>query len=416
VQAVKKSQCNPELVRKIYHSSLFGFAIVCNFSISLSQISLGIALLCAIYLYNKEQLELVPAAFNKAYGFLFLAAFLSVFQADHKSVALEELIKYSMILVFYLPFLACLTEDFKKKMLIALIATASLTSVFAIANVFAGNMLNDRAKGFFSTSITYGECQAMVALLIATVILSGYNNKKHLLALISAFILVTGAMISTMARGAWLGFACGLIVLTVRFPRKMLPLIMVLAVSVGPIIWFTPSLRSRIESLSLSRNLANAPKNIEGNFESAAMQSNFERLLIWTRGFIIASPQPNFGIGLKNVKPKYRELATDYEKFEDRLIYGHQHSNFMQFFVETGFLGLSAFFIFLIAFLRFLLSGWKADSSINTALNAGALAIFVCFIATGLTEHSWSDEEVAMMAFFLTGLLLGACNLKAIKV
>ncbi len=106
VQAINNSQSSPELARKIYHSSLFGFAIVCNFSISLSQISLGIALLCAIYLYKKEELKLVPTPFIKAYGFLFLAAFLSVFQADLKLVALEELVKYAMILVFFFFFLA----------------------------------------------------------------------------------------------------------------------------------------------------------------------------------------------------------------------------------------------------------------------------------------------------------------------
>jgi hypothetical protein len=38
----------------------------------------------------------------------------------------------------------------------------------------------------------------------------------------------------------------------------------------------------------------------------------------------------------------------------------------------------------------------------------GAAAIFVCFIVTGFTEHSWGDEEVIMMAFFLSGLLMNS--------
>jgi hypothetical protein len=48
----------------------------------------------------------------------------------------------------------------------------------------------------------------------------------------------------------------------------------------------------------------------------------------------------------------------------------------------------------------------NSQSEFLKSARTGAFAIFVCFLTFGLTEHAWGDEEVGMMAFFLTGLLL----------
>jgi len=91
--------------------------------------------------------------------------------------------------------------------------------------------------------------------------------------------------------------------------------------------------------------------------------------------------------------------------FEHRLnlIYGHQHNNFMQIFAMYGFLGLVAFFHFIIATVKFLLT---ADCNACNHHAMGAIAIFAGFIFFGFTEFCWGDEEVIMLAFFLSGLLM----------
>jgi O-antigen ligase len=392
---------------KLYAGGLIAFAIFCNFSISLSQISLGLALIGAFFLHRNGQLELKKAPIKETFLFFALTGVLSIFQAEDKIRAITELKKFLIILVFYLAWWPKMKDDLHKKIITVLIATATLTAILSLADVAMGKMLNDRAKGFFSTAITFGECQAMVSTVILTWLLIGGNSWKQFSALLGSLFLVSGSMISTMSRGSWLGFLIGMSVLVFRFPRKMLPIVIILGLVTTPIILSTPSLRARLESLSISKNLENMNNSINGSFESAAMASNFERLTIWTRGFEIAAKHSNFGVGMNNVKQKYFELASDYERQNSFLIYGHQHNNFMQFFAMTGLIGLTAFFIFLVSIFKFFFQKAKfAQNSWHQSMSLGAAAVFMCFIATGLSEYSWGDEEVAMMAFFVTGLMM----------
>ncbi len=384
--------------------SLLLFAIVGNFSISLSQISLGLALISTVILYRRGELELRPAPLAAPFMFIALAGLLSVFVAGEKMRALTEMKKFFVILVFYLAWWPTISADFKKKLLTAFVITATLTSILALHNVAMGKMLNDRARGFFSTSITFGECQAMVAVVIITWLLAGTATRKGTIGLAISGLLVIASMISTMSRGAWLGFTAGLLALTIRFPQRMLPIMLILGLIAGPVIMSVPVLRSRVESFSISRNLEALQQPLNGNFDSAALASNYERLNIWTRGFKMNENRSFFGVGMNNVKQEFYQLASDYERESGWLIYGHQHSNFMQFYAMTGMLGLCAFFIFLIATFKFLFNQ-PPSNDWNNSLAMGAFAVFATFILTGLTEYSWGDEEVAMMAFFTTGLL-----------
>ncbi|MFZ5951008.1 MAG: O-antigen ligase family protein [Candidatus Rifleibacteriota bacterium] len=383
--------------------SLLLFAIVGNFSISLSQISLGLALISTVILHRRGELELRPAPLAAPFMFIALAGLLSVFVAGEKMRALTEMKKFFVILVFYLAWWPPISADFKKKLLTGFVITATLTSILALHNVAMGKMLNDRARGFFSTSITFGECQAMVAIVIITWLLAGTATRKGAVGLAVSGLLVIASMISTMSRGAWLGFAAGLLVLMIRFPRRMLPIMFAVALVSAPVIWFTPALRSRIEAFDIRKNLEAMSRPMTKE-DSAAMVSNYLRMNIWQQGFRMTENRSVFGVGLNNVKKEFYELASDYEKQHDFLIFGHQHSNFMQFYAMTGLLGLCAFFIFLVTVFKFLLNFFPADNW-NTRMAMGSVAVFTAFILTGLTEYSWGDEEVAMMAFFIVGIL-----------
>lgn len=382
------------------------FAIVGNFSISLSQIALGLALIGTTIAVRQGRMKLHPAPLAGPFIFLALAGLFSVFVAADKMRALTEMKKFLVLFVFYLAYWPPLSESFKKKLLTAFVITASLTAIMALSDVALGKMLNDRARGFFSTSITFGECQAMVAIVIITWLLAGTASKGGFAALAGSLLLVVASMISTMSRGAWLGFLSGVLVLTLRFPRKMLPIMLILGLITAPAIWFTPALRSRIEGFSIRKTVEALNRPLTKD-DSAAVVSNYLRLNIWQRGFKMTEDSPVFGVGMNNVKQKFYNLATPYEQQHDFLIFGHQHSNFMQIYAMTGLIGLCAFFIFLVTAFKFMFKPEaNSSSSWSTRLTLGAVAVFATFIMTGLTEYSWGDEEVAMMAFFATGLLL----------
>jgi O-antigen ligase len=403
MQFLSQQQSRPA---KLYLWGLILFSIVCNFSISASQISLGLALIGALILWKQGKIELSSAPVQESFAFFAFAGFLSIFQAEEKLKALIEMKKFLIIFVFYLAWWPAIDSAFQRKLLGLFVFTSTLTGLISLGDVFMQNLADGRAKGFFSMSITFGECQAMAALVVITWLLAGIETKKKTFLLYFALIVISGSMLSSMTRGAWLGFLSGLVALGIGSPKRILPILTVFALVLVPVVSLTPSLRERIESFSISKNLKNLDNSFGDDFETASMQSNFERLTIWTRGFKMVEKNFVFGVGMNNVKRHYYRLATDYEKQNSSLIYGHQHNNFMQIFVMTGILGLSAFFTFLYEMFKFLGKACKsAPKEGSAALRKGALAVFLCFIVTGFTEYSWGDEEVAMMAFFLTGVL-----------
>jgi O-antigen ligase len=405
-QPVQNSENTISSAVKVYTVALFAYAIAGNFSISLSQIALGTALISALYMYKKDLLRIEKLPIFEPYMFFVFAGILSIFQADEKIKAIVDLKEFLVILVFYVAYHAPIKTETKRQILITMVITASITAILSLVDVALGKLIQNRAKGFFSTSITFGECQAMLAVLTATLILGGQYSKKVMAGLTICFLLTTSAMLATMSRGAWLGFAAGIFILTIKFPRKMFPTIIVCTLLSIPVINQVPSFKNRIESFNISKNLSALQNQIDGRFESPALQSNFGRLAIWTNGFKITSKNSVFGTGLDNVKNNYYKVATDKEKQLDYLIFGHQHNSFMQMLAMTGQIGLIAFFSFIIAMLGLFIKIFKNSNPVDKKLSAGALAIFSCFIATGLTEHSFGDEEVAMLAFFLSGLLI----------
>ena len=109
-----------------------------------------------------------------------------------------------------------------------------------------------------------------------------------------------------------------------------------------------------------------------------------------------------FGVGHKNIQHWYEQLSSEYEH-KKCFIFSHQHSNFMQMLAAGGLIGLTAFFFTIIAALKTL-----GEASIADCRKNSATAIFIAFILFGLTENAWGDEEVGMMAFYLTGILISS--------
>lgn len=79
----------------------------------------------------------------------------------------------------------------------------------------------------------------------------------------------------------------------------------------------------------------------------------------------------------------------------------------MQILVMSGLLSLIAFFHFIISTLKF---AWNQTAPnqlhLKAKLRRGAVSIFIAYLAFGFGEYSWGDEEVSMMALFLTGMMV----------
>ncbi|NLF96034.1 MAG: O-antigen ligase family protein [Candidatus Riflebacteria bacterium] len=386
-------------------AGLIIYAFASTFSIAASQIGLGLALIAFVALYRDGKASFKPTSFSGPYAFLVLTAIMAVFRAEYHVRALVEVKSFLVIFSFYLVYWPDTLSDQRTRILNIYLFSAALIAAFSCAHSYIFMRLGDHAQGFFSTSITFGECQALATLaLIHKLVNSRHSPGTKLMWLLALTVTMTSLILS-FTRGAWMGFAAGFAVLFVGFPRRLLPIVAVSILSFAIALHFSPYMRERISGFDVSKILTTADKSFNQNFESIAIMSSFHRLYIWQRGFTMLKDNHAFGIGAKNMKYHYYRLSTDYER-ENNLVWSHQHNNFMQMLLSYGFIGLIAFLYFIISLVKFTMTG-------TGNAQYGALAIFVCFLTFGLTEHSWGDEEVIMMTFFLTGLMICSTEEKA---
>ncbi len=391
---------------KLLMAGLIIFAIACNFSISLSQIGLGLALIGTIVLLKNKEYTTRPTPIDLSFACFAFAGFLSLFNAAETLKAIIEMKKFLIIFVFYITFWIPYSEAFQKKILGIYLSFATIISAAGIAKLYLVDVNLDRAYGFFSLPITFGECQAMALLLAISWLCTPNKSKNETAGILLSITLILSALILSFTRGAWLGFGFGFLTLLVRFPRKLLMIAVFIGIFVGLLAANDSQVRERFQSMSIKKNLQTFQRRVDAKYETDGFESNFRRLRNWQIGFDIFNSMPVFGAGMNNVKYWYKKRATEFER-NNSFIFGHQHNNFMQLMVMTGLLGLTCFFWFLLSLARLLIAAPNyIESDWQKNISKGAIAVLFCFIATGLTEYSWGDEEVAMLAFFLMGIMI----------
>lgn len=379
--------------RSLWLFGLSVYAVAAAFSISASQIGLGLAALGMFRMWLAGGFKPRWTVVELAFGGLFIAGLLSLTNAVDLWRGVSELKKFLLIVVLWLPFWPGLKPAEQRRLMGLLVASSALAGILGATGALwkvATNAWDFRSSGFYSMSITFGETQALFLLLTLSWLRSEAADSPRRLHLKGAAICQVIGLLSSFTRGAFIGFTLGLITHFRAEWRKTLAGLLVIGVLavVGAHI-----LRPDLDVFSLK---SNKPQSLGGNL----------RWTIWQNGWNMFTRYPVFGVGLNNIKPHYRAILEANPNPNDPQVYGHLHNNFLQFLVMTGITGFSAFCLLFLATARYLrrLPGTIAVPWL--ALQAyGALDIWVAFHGTGLTEYSFGDEEVAMLAFFLIGLL-----------
>ncbi len=391
---------------RLYTAGLFIFAFCCNFSISASQIGLGLALIGCIGLYRHGNIKLRATPLDLPFAFLALTGVLSVFRAEDLSRAVPEIKTYLVITCFYLSYWYDMSEEQLKRLLVVYVTSAALVGIVNGIRTPFQTLTGNRARGFFSTSMTFAECQAMALLVVCVFFATIKRDVIRQSLLLLAAAATSYSLILSKVRSAWLGLFFGFMVLLFRFPKRTALAMMFVLAAVAPVAVADPDVQDRLMSFLPSKTAEIAQAKIDDHFTSSSLQGTYHRLTIWLRGIQMLENHFIFGVGLNNTKPWFRRFASNFE-IENDMIWGHQHNNFIQILASTGLIGLIAFINFIIATLFF---SWQAfrnyENSWSRMISAGAMAVFLCFLASGIGEYSWGDEEVAMMALFLTGLLM----------
>jgi O-antigen ligase len=241
-----------------------------------------------------------------------------------------------------------------------------------------------RARGFFSIYMTLAGVLSLVLLANLPRFLAGGALTRWLTA--PGLVSLAG-LLATYTRGAWMGFAAGVVALlpTTRKGRWLLIgglMVLGLAALAGP-----QHLRQRLLSM--------------GDADDPTVR---ERVYMWRSGLVMWRQHPVLGVGPGGVKRDYSRYALP-EAVKKHT--SHVHNTPLQILVERGVLGLAAWLWIWVAFFRQgigVLGRLPEDAGAERALVVGSMAAIVGFLVGGLSEYNFGDSEVVMVAWVIMAL------------
>jgi putative inorganic carbon (HCO3(-)) transporter len=238
-----------------------------------------------------------------------------------------------------------------------------------------------RAHGFFSIYMTLaGVLTVVLALTLPR--LRGFSRPA-----LASFGWLAGAVALglTLVRGAWVGFAVGIVVVLVLLRRRSAALMAIAALAV--VALSIPSVHRRL-----------------GTIADVTDPTARERLAMLSTGLRLIAAHPVTGIGPGHVKMVYPTAAPPEAM---RRHTSHLHDTPLQIAVERGIVGLALWlWIFVAFFVRAgrVLRRLPAAAATDRALVVGALAAVAAFLVSGLFEYNFGDTEVLLVTLAVMSL------------
>jgi O-antigen ligase len=308
-----------------------------------------------------------------------LVSTLSALAADNRLHAFGEIMLWIKMLVFPTAVILLRNVPFMRNVTLKWhIVTAMIIAVYGIAQYVIQDRraLENRITGPSSHVMTYSGLLLAASLLL--VVLSAHRRKPWLYL---ATATVSFALLLTFTRSVWYGWLLAVFVLlTIKRP-------LLLPIAAGALLIFVTFM----------------PMEFFGRLVSAfdvEQSSNLDRIRMAEAGTEMIKDYPVLGVGPGNVKevyPLYRK--PDAPRFRPP----HLHNNFIQLWAERGILGVSAYLLFMVLFLRECARGWGGPA--REFAEAG-VAVAIGLGYAGLFEFNWGDTEVFYMTLTLFALIV----------
>ena len=234
--------------------------------------------------------------------------------------------------------------------------------------------LEHRISGPASHVMTFSGLLLPLSLMF---LLLWWRQRKPLFLIVT--VLSTLTLLLTFTRSVWLGWAAAV------FTLLMLTRTRIRYYAVPALLLFITFL-----PLSLFGRLIST-------FDMT-QSSNFDRIRMVQAGVEMIKDHPLLGVGPANVKEDY----ALYKKHDaPRPRPAHLHNNLIQLWAERGILGLAAYVLLLVLFLRQCALAWNT----NRMWAEIGVAITVGLMVAGLFEFNFGDSEVFYLMLNLFALV-----------
>jgi O-antigen ligase len=204
----------------------------------------------------------------------------------------------------------------------------------------------------------------------------------------AALALTVGgvALAATFTRSAWIGmFVSWATMLALTRPRALVGL-----------------------ALAAALLVAIAPRAYRDRMLSSfdpGHATNVERTHMWQAGLEMFRDHPLTGVGLEDLHPIYER----YKPPTAREPAGHLHSVFIQIAATMGVIGLAAFAWLYPALFRTATGGASlGEAGLGPGVRLGVVGALAGFLAAGLFEWNFGDEELLDLLYALVGIAWAA--------
>jgi len=360
---------------------LFFYLLFSMISISASQIFVFLAIISFLmFLIREKQKFIFPSFFWLIIGYAFFSL-LSSFFSVNLGISLadsRELLLFLIVPVVYTGFSKegdiCIANY-------ALLASASLSSLYSIFDFFLFASPGERVSGFMGHYMT----QAGLLLLFSCLALSKMVFSRHKTRFLwaGALLLSLVALSLTLTRSAWVGLvmAASLILLLYK-PKTLIiiPLLVVLFFLLSP-----QHMKKRALSIF-----------------SLKSYSNQQRIQYIKAGLKIIKEFPLLGTGPDTVDMFFQDPKYELSAEARRNV--HLHNNLIQIAAERGIPTLLLWLFFMVwTFVSLTKLIRNKDPSLYL-LTVASMATVVALFSAGLFEYNFADSEITMLFLYLVTL------------
>lgn len=242
-----------------------------------------------------------------------------------------------------------------------------------------------RPVSFLKGSIMLGTMLYIILLPAMTIFtLHAANSKGQRLYSGVCALLSILAFICLNTRGAWLAlFPVLLFILLYYAPtwKKKIAVAGCLCVLLGAGAVVLPNFSSRVQTIS----------NSDGKEQSVN-----ERYLMWHSALQMGLDHPLMGVGMGNYKTEYQQIYISPLAKEPQVEHGH--NNFMQYFAETGILGVTSYLALIMAFFIW---SWKRRKNIYAMIMFTSTMALVLY---SLTDYTFAGYGAMRLYWLIMGI------------
>ncbi len=322
--------------------------------------------------------------FAVAFLSFFIASVISIFVSDMWWFSFGEWRAYFLQPIILFLILIGRREMLNQTLLITALSFSTLSiSIFGIFQKFTGFSLptDGRATSFFTSPNAVGLYLGPVIMLTIYLLIRENKSPKKIFffSQFLIFFLSLAVIFLTRSLGTIIAILSGILILLWLLNKRRLAVGLLLLIIVAGAL-FSPVT----------------------NFITSKNQSSGNRLILWkySAEFLTASPKKFvFGTGIRQFFRKVQKPHYNVKQME-RLIY--PHNIFLNFWTETGLLGLLSFGIL----YGFLIAKAIRIYRQNQILGACLLSALTVLLIHGLIDVPYFKNDLAMLFWTIAALIM----------